>query len=107
MRREVLTPLSNEKVTYIEIQGDLWVTLTFGFLHSQSVPWNFSYLNYINKENRRHFILSHLFKLHKILKLIITIFINLFYNIAQFILLYFGNISSRPRAELKSFAHES
>ena len=26
MRREVLTPLSNEKVKYIEFQDDLWVT---------------------------------------------------------------------------------
>ena len=45
MRREVSVPLSNEKVTYIEFQGDLWVTLTFGFSYSQSVPWNFSSLN--------------------------------------------------------------
>ena len=91
MRREVLTPLWNEKVTYIEFQGDLWVTLTFGFSHSQSVPWNFSSLNYINKENRSLFIFSYLFKLHKILKIIITRFTRLFYNIVQFILLYFGN----------------
>ena len=33
-----MAPLSNEKVTYIDFQGDLWVTLTFGFSHSQSVP---------------------------------------------------------------------
>ena len=65
MRREVLAPLSNEKVRYIEFQGDLWVTLTFVFSHSQSVPWNFSSLNYINKENRSPFKFSHLFKLHK------------------------------------------
>ena len=104
MRREVPTPLSNEKVTYTEIQGDLWVTLTFGFSHSQSVPWNFSSLNYINKENKSLFIFSQFFKLHKILKLIITIFTKLFYNIVQFILLYFGNICSRPHVELKYFA---
>ena len=40
MIREVTTLLMNEKVTYIELQADLWVTLTFRFLHSQSVPWN-------------------------------------------------------------------
>jgi hypothetical protein len=45
MRREVTTLLSNEKFTYIEFQGDLWVTLTFGFSYSQSVLWNFSSLN--------------------------------------------------------------
>jgi hypothetical protein len=45
MRREVSTPLSNKKATYIEFQGDLSVTLTFGFSYSQSVPWNFSSLN--------------------------------------------------------------
>jgi hypothetical protein len=44
MRREVMASLSNERVTYIEFQGDLWVTLTFGFSHSKSVPWNFSSL---------------------------------------------------------------
>ena len=48
MRREVPTFLSNEKVTYIEFQGDLWVTLTFGFSYSQSVPWNLSSLNLHN-----------------------------------------------------------
>jgi hypothetical protein len=51
MRREVSASLSNEKVTYIEIQGDLWVTLTFVFSYSQSVPWNFLLLIYINLEN--------------------------------------------------------
>ena len=45
MRREVLAPFSNEKVTFIEFHGDLWVTLTFGFSYSQTVPWNFSSLN--------------------------------------------------------------
>ena len=45
MRREVSAPLSNEKVTYIEFQGELWVTLTFGCSYSQSVPSNFSSLN--------------------------------------------------------------
>ena len=45
MRIEVSAPLSNEKVTYIEFQGDLWVTLTFGFSYSQSVPWNLYSLN--------------------------------------------------------------
>lgn len=107
MRRDVLAPLSNEKVTYTEFQGDLSVTLTFGFSHSQRVPWNLSSLNYINKENRSLFIFSHLFKLHKILKLIITIFTKLFYNIVQFILLYFRNIFSKPRTELKSFSPKS
>ena len=34
----------NEKVTYIELQGGLWVTLTFGFSYSQSDPWNLSSL---------------------------------------------------------------
>ena len=43
--------LMNEKVTYIELQGDLWVTLAlgfsyskvaFGFAFSQSDPWNLS-----------------------------------------------------------------
>ena len=43
-----MAPLSNEKVTYIEFQGDLWVTLTFRVSHSQSVPWNLSSLN-LNK----------------------------------------------------------
>jgi hypothetical protein len=51
MRREVSTLLMNEKVTYIDFQGDLWVTLTLGFSYSkvafglsffQSDPWNFS-----------------------------------------------------------------
>ena len=32
MRREVLTLLSNEKVTYIEFQGDLWVTSSTSFI---------------------------------------------------------------------------
>ena len=54
MRPEFLALVMNEKVTYIEFQGDLWVTLTLGFSHSkvtfgfsysQSVPWNFSSLN--------------------------------------------------------------
>ena len=53
MRREVLALLSNEKATYIEFQGDLWVTLTFGFSYSQSVPWNFLFLFYINSENMK------------------------------------------------------
>jgi hypothetical protein len=44
MRREVLALLMNEKVTYIELQGDLWVTFTCGFSYSQSDPWNFSSL---------------------------------------------------------------
>ena len=81
MRREVPASLSNEKVKYIEFQGDLWVTLTFGFSHSQSVPWNFYSLNYINKENISLFIFSHLFKLHKIPK-------NTNYNINKIILQY-------------------
>ena len=104
MRREISTLLSNEKVTYIEFQGDLWVTLTFVFSHSQSVLWNFSSLNYINKENKSLFVFSHLFKLHKILKIIITI---LFYNIVQFILLSFGSIFSRPHVESKFCLPES
>jgi hypothetical protein len=44
MGKEVSTLLLNEKVTYIEFQGDLLVTLTFGFSYSQSDPWNFSSL---------------------------------------------------------------
>jgi len=40
MRREVLALLMNEKVTYIELQGGHWVTLTFVFSYSQSDPWN-------------------------------------------------------------------
>ena len=35
MRREVTAFLMNEKVTYIDFQGDLWVTFD---------PWNFSYI---------------------------------------------------------------
>ena len=31
MRREVSTLLMNKKVTYIEFQGDLWVTLPLDF----------------------------------------------------------------------------
>ena len=45
MRREVSMLLSYEKVIDTKFQGDLWVTLTFGFSYSQSVPWNFSSLN--------------------------------------------------------------
>ena len=48
-----MAPLSKEKVTYIEFQGDIWVTLTFGFSYSQSVPWNFSSLNLHKFENMK------------------------------------------------------
>ena len=60
MRREVPSYLMNEKVTCIELQGDLWVTLTlgfsysklpFGFSFSQSDPWNlYSLLITINRK---------------------------------------------------------
>ena len=78
MRIEVLTPLTNEKVTYIEFQGDLWVTLSFGFSYSkvafdlsfsQSGSWNFSSLLItIMLENMKTLHIPHLFKLHEILK---------------------------------------
>ena len=77
MRREVLTLLTNEKVTYIEFQGDLWVTLTFGFSHSQSVPWNFSSLELHNFGKDKTFHIPHLFNYIKS-KIIITIFYKLF-----------------------------
>ena len=77
MRREVPTLLMNEKVTYIEFQGDLWVTLTFGFSHSQSVPWNFlSLLITIIMENMKNIHIPHFWILHKI-KIKITIFYKL------------------------------
>ena len=53
MRREVMAALKDEKVTYIEFKGDLWVTLTFIFSYSQSVPWNFSSLIYKNSKNMK------------------------------------------------------
>ena len=65
MRREVSTPLSNEKVTYIEFQGDLWVTLTFGFSYSQSDPWNFSSLNLHNFKKYEDSSYSSFIHLHK------------------------------------------
>ena len=80
MRREVPTLLTNGKVTYIEFQGDLWVTLMFGFSYSQSVPWNFSSLNLHNFGKYEDSSYSSFIKLHKILKIIITIFTKLFYN---------------------------
>ena len=53
MRREVGIPFSCEEFTYIDSQGYLWVTLTFGFSHSQSVPWSFcSLFKYIRKIGR-------------------------------------------------------
>ena len=58
--------LSNEKVTYIEFQGDLWVTLTFGFSYSQSDPWNFSSLLItIIIESRKTLHIPHFCILHK------------------------------------------
>ena len=35
------TPFSCEEVTYIDSQGDILVTLTFGFSHTQNVLSNF------------------------------------------------------------------
>ena len=65
MRREVLALLLNEKVTYIEFQVDLWVTLTFGF-YSQSVLWNFSSLNLHNFGKYEDSSYSSFIYLHKI-----------------------------------------
>ena len=53
MRREVSTPLTNEKVTYIEFQGDLWVTMTFGFSYSKVSLGISPLLIYINSENMK------------------------------------------------------
>ena len=94
-----MTPLSNEKVTYIEFQGDLCVTLAFGFSYSQRVPWNFSSLNLHKFEKYEDSSYSSF--------ILIIVFTKLFYNIVQFILLYFGNICSRPSAELESIALEN
>ena len=59
--------LSNEKVTYIEFQGDLWVTLTFGFSYSQSDPWNlYSLLITIIIENMKTLHIPHFCIFHKI-----------------------------------------
>ena len=66
MRREVLDPLSNEKVTYIEFQGDLWVTLTFVFSYSQSVPWNLSSISLHNFGKYEDSSYSSFIYLHKI-----------------------------------------
>ena len=86
MRREVLALLSNEKVTYIEFHGNLWVTLTLGFSHSkmtfdfsysQSDPWNFSSLLItIIMENMNTLHIPHFWILQKN-KIIITIFYKL------------------------------
>jgi hypothetical protein len=58
--------LSNEKVTYVESQGDLWVTLTFVFSYSQSVPWNFSSLNLHKFRKYEDSSYSSFIYLHKI-----------------------------------------
>ena len=75
MRREVLDLLMNDKVTYIEFQGDLWVTLTLGFSYSkvtfvfsfsQSDPWNLSSLLItIITENVKTLQIPHFCILHK------------------------------------------
>ena len=102
MRREVPTPLSNEKVTYIKFQGDLWVALTLGFSHSkvtfrfshskvtfcfsysQSDPWNFSSLfNYNNKENTKTLHIPHFLDFTKI-KYYLQYFTNYFTIIYNF-----------------------
>ena len=66
MRREVISLLTDEKVTYIEFQGDLWVTLTFGFSYSQSVPWNLTSLNLHKLRKYEDSSYSSFIYLHKI-----------------------------------------
>ena len=61
---EFMTPFSCENFTYIDFQGGLWVTLTFGFSYSQSVPWNFLFFIYINLENMKTLHISYIIDLH-------------------------------------------
>ena len=57
MRREVPAPLSNEKVRYIEFQGDFWVTLCLAFL----MLWNCTKKTRdINYQSRARLVISRI-----------------------------------------------
>ena len=60
MRREVLALLSNEKVTYIEFQGDLWVYEKPKVNVTQRSHWNSIYvtLSFMRKAEPSLLILS-------------------------------------------------
>ena len=66
MRREVSAPLSNEKVTYIEFQGDLWL-FTFPkcllAFHIPKVTLGVSLLN--SSKNMKTLHIPHFCILHK------------------------------------------
>ena len=69
MRREVLVLLSNEKVTYIEFQDDLWVTFDPWLFIFQGGFWPFIFpkwlleflfsFNYNNLENMKTLHIPH------------------------------------------------
>ena len=114
MRREVPVSLSNEKVTYIEFQDDLWVTFDPWVFIFQGHFWPFIfpkwllellfYFNYNKLENMKTLHIPHFGLLQKI---IFTIFHKIFYNnILQyynFIPLSCGSVCSMPRVVIISF----
>ena len=110
MRREVPTSLSNEKVTYIELQDDLWVTFgpwlfTFqgGFWPFIFPKWLLEFLfsfNYNKLENMKTLHIPHYWIFYK----------NNIYNILPNILQYYnfiplscGSVYSMPRVVIISF----
>ena len=106
MRREVLAPLMNEKVTYIELKDDLWVTFDPWFFIFQGGFWPFIFpkwlleflfsFNYNNSENMKTLHIPHFWTFTKKN-------IYIFYNITILILLSCENVCSMPRAEIISF----
>ena len=89
MRREVSTPLSNEKVTYIKFQDDLWVTFDpwlfifqGGFWPFIFPKWLFEFLfsfNYNNSENMKTLHIPQFWIFYK--NKYLQYFTKVFYNI--------------------------
>jgi len=110
MRREVLTLLMNEKVTYIEFQDGLWVTFDPWLFIFQGGFWAFIFpkwllkflfsFNYTKLENMKTLQFPHFWIFYK----------NNIYNILQNILQYYNfiplscaSVCSMPRVVIISF----